>query len=66
MKDRLASSYRVEVVTLVADLEQPSDVSDLEARIAADDVTFVVNNAGAGGLGRSADITAVNSSGSFS
>jgi short-subunit dehydrogenase len=54
----LASNYRVEVATLVADLERPSDVSDLEARIAADDVTFVVNNAGAGGLARIADITA--------
>jgi uncharacterized protein len=57
-KDRLASNYRVEVATLVADLERPSDMSDLEARIAADDVTFVVNNAGAGGLARIADITA--------
>jgi uncharacterized protein len=57
-KDRLASNYQVEVVTLVADLERPSAVSELEARIAADDVTFVVNNAGAGGLGRIADITA--------
>jgi short-subunit dehydrogenase len=28
-KDRLASNYRVEVATLVADLERPSDVSDL-------------------------------------
>jgi short-subunit dehydrogenase len=54
----LASNYQVEVVTLVADLERPSAVSELEARIAADDVTFVVNNAGAGGLGRIADITA--------
>jgi short-subunit dehydrogenase len=33
-------------------------VSDLEARVATDDVTFLVNNAGAGGLGRSEDITA--------
>jgi len=57
-KDRLSSNYRVEVATLVADLERPLDVSDLEARVAADDVTFVVNNAGAGGLGRSEDITA--------
>lgn len=57
-KDRLSSSYRVEVATLVADLEQPSDVSELEARVAADDVTFVLNNAGAGGLGRSQDIAA--------
>ena len=57
-RDRLSSNYRVEVATLVADLERPSDVSDLEARVAADDVTFVVNNAGAGGLGRSQDKTA--------
>ena len=57
-KDRLSSNYRVEVAILVADLERPSDVSDLEARVAADDVTFLVNNAGAGGLGRSEDITA--------
>jgi short-subunit dehydrogenase len=57
-KDRLSSNYRVEVAVLVADLERPSDVSDLEARVAADDVTFVVNNAGAGGLGRSEDLTA--------
>ena len=57
-KDRLSSNYKVEVATLVADLERPSDVSDLEARVAADDVTFLVNNAGAGGLGRSEDITA--------
>ena len=54
----MSSNYEVEVATLVADLERLSDVSDLEARIAADDVTFVVNNAGAGGLGRSRDITA--------
>jgi short-subunit dehydrogenase len=57
-KDQLSSNYRVEVDTLVADLEQPADGSDLEARVAADDVTFLVNNAGAGGLGRSRDITA--------
>ena len=29
-KDRLSSNYRVEVATLVADLERPLDVSDLE------------------------------------
>ena len=57
-KDRLSSNYRVEVAILVADLELALDVSDLEARVAADDVTFLVNNAGAGGLGRSEDITA--------
>jgi hypothetical protein len=57
-RDRLSSNYRAEVATLVADLERPSDVSDLEARVAAEDVTFVVNNAGAGGLGRSQDKTA--------
>ena len=57
-KDRLSSDYRVEVAVLVADLERPSDVSDLEARVAADDVTFVVNNAGAGRLGRSENLTA--------
>jgi short-subunit dehydrogenase len=56
-KDRLSSNYRVEVAILVADLELASDVSDLEARVAADDVTFVVNNAGAGGLGGSRDLT---------
>jgi uncharacterized protein len=64
-KDRLSSNYRVEVAILVADLELASDVSDLEARVAADDVTFVVNNAGAGGLGRSEDLTADQLSGSF-
>ena len=57
-KDRLSRNYPVEVATLVADLERASDVSDLEARIAANDVTFLVNNAGTGGLGRSQDITA--------
>src|SRR6516225_6146367 len=57
-KDRLSSNYRVKVAILVADLELALDVSDLEARVAADDVTFVVNNAGAGGLGRSEDLTA--------
>jgi hypothetical protein len=31
-RDRLSSNYRVEVATLVADLERRSDVSDLEAR----------------------------------
>src|ERR1700745_1895952 len=56
-KHRMSSNYPVEVATLVADLERPSDLSDLEARVAADDVTFLVNNAGAGGLGRSQDIT---------
>jgi short-subunit dehydrogenase len=54
----LSSNYRVEVASLVADLERPSDLSDLQARVAADDVTLLVNNAGAGGLGRSQDITA--------
>ena len=57
-KDRLSSNYRVKVAILVADLELALDVSDLEARVEADDVTFVVNNAGAGGLGRSEDLTA--------
>jgi short-subunit dehydrogenase len=50
MKDRLSSNYQIEVGMLVADLERPSDVSNLAARDAADDVIFVVNNAGAGGL----------------
>ena len=63
--DRLASlqaelsrAYGVDVETLVADLERPSDLADVEARVAADDVALLVNNAGAGGLGKSAGMSA--------
>lgn len=58
LKDELSRAHRVDVETLVADLESPSDLSAVAARVASDDVTFLVNNAGAGGLGRSANTTA--------
>ncbi|WP_043432624.1 SDR family NAD(P)-dependent oxidoreductase [Cystobacter fuscus] len=58
LKDELSRAHQVDVETVVADLESPSDLSNVEARVASDDVTFLVNNAGAGGLGRSANMTA--------
>ncbi len=58
IKDELSRAHRVEVETVVADLERPSELADVEARIASNDVAFLVNNAGAGGLGRSTDMTA--------
>ena len=63
--DRLASlqaelsrAHGVEVQTLVADLERPEDVLNVEARLAAGDLALLVNNAGAGALGKSADVSA--------
>jgi len=58
LKEELSRTHRVDVETVVADLEHPSELSAVEARVAADDVAFLVNNAGAGGLGRSAEVTA--------
>src|SRR6218665_2456637 len=55
LQAELSRAHGVDVKTLVADLERPSDLADVEARVAADDVALLVNNAGAGGLGMSAD-----------
>lgn len=58
LQEELSRAHGVNVETLVADLERPSEVSDVEARVAAGDVALLVNNAGAGGLGKSAGMTA--------
>src|ERR1700677_790987 len=47
----LRSDFDVDVEVLVADLEDPDHLSDLEDRLARDAVAGLVNNAGAGGLG---------------
>lgn len=54
----LKRTFDVEVQTLVADLTRSEDVDLLVARITAADVTMLVNNAGAGGLGPSATVSA--------
>jgi short-subunit dehydrogenase len=50
----VAGKYRAHVTTLVADLEAPEDLARLAERIGEADVTMLVNNAGAGGLGPTA------------
>ncbi|ATB27634.1 SDR family oxidoreductase [Melittangium boletus DSM 14713] len=58
LQEELSREHGVSVKTLVADLESPSGLADVEKRVAADDVALLVNNAGAGGLGKSAEMTA--------
>lgn len=47
----LWSEFGAEVEVLVADLESPDGLADVEVRVARDDIVGLVNNAGAGGLG---------------
>jgi short-subunit dehydrogenase len=54
----LTQVHNVDVETLVADLEDPVGLAAVEARIGRPDVSILVNNAGAGGLGPSAQVTA--------
>jgi short-subunit dehydrogenase len=57
LKDIAANAevkYGASVSTLVADLELGEDLARLASRIGEEDVTMLVNNAGAGGLGPSA------------
>ena len=50
--------HGADATVFVADLERSGDLAELETRVEADDVTFMVNNAGAGGLGKTAEVTA--------
>lgn len=54
----LGKAHRVDVETLVADLEDAAALAVVEARVAEPDVSILVNNAGAGGLGASAQLSA--------
>jgi len=54
----LSSRHGVRAETLVADLEEASDLARLEARLATDNVGMLINNAGIGGLGPTAGSTA--------
>ncbi|HSZ53830.1 MAG TPA: SDR family NAD(P)-dependent oxidoreductase [Caulobacteraceae bacterium] len=54
----LTQAHGVDVETLVADLEDPAALATVEARVGKPDVSILVNNAGAGGLGPSAQVTA--------
>jgi hypothetical protein len=54
----LARAHDVDVRTLVADLEQPDGVAAVEARLADPDIAILINNAGAGGLGPMASVSA--------
>ncbi|HVJ51518.1 MAG TPA: SDR family oxidoreductase [Aliidongia sp.] len=58
LQARLAHDHGAVIGTMAADLENPADLAKLEDRIAAEDIAFLVNNAGAGGLGKTADATA--------
>jgi short-subunit dehydrogenase len=50
----LKGKYGASITTLVADLALSEDLARLAARIGEEDVTMLVNNAGAGGLGPTA------------
>jgi hypothetical protein len=54
----LSSRHDVRVETLVADLEDSTDLARLEARLSTDNVWMLINNAGIGGLGPTAGSTA--------
>ncbi|HEX4741552.1 MAG TPA: SDR family oxidoreductase [Caulobacteraceae bacterium] len=54
----LRHTHGVDVETLVADLEDPNGLAVVEARVAKPDISILINNAGAGGLGPSAQLTA--------
>src|SRR3546814_2802653 len=51
---RLADTHGVSAETLVADLEDASDLAALAARLETDPVAVLINNAGAGALGPTA------------
>lgn len=53
----LVKAHGVRVETLVADLEDPAALAEVEARVGEPDVSILVNNAGAGGLGPSTQVT---------
>jgi short-subunit dehydrogenase len=54
----LTKAHGVGVETLVADLEDPASLARVESRVAEPDVAILVNNAGAGGLGPSTEVSA--------
>lgn len=54
----LRQAHGVDVQTLVADLEQATGVAAVEARLADPEVAILINNAGAGGLGPTAAVSA--------
>ncbi|HYE44232.1 MAG TPA: SDR family NAD(P)-dependent oxidoreductase [Caulobacter sp.] len=54
----LRQAHGIDVQTLVADLEQAADVAAVEARFADPELAILVNNAGAGGLGPVAAVSA--------
>jgi len=49
------AKHGVTVTTLVADLASSEDLARLSSRVGEEDVTMLVNNAGAGGLGPTAE-----------
>src|ERR1700759_871505 len=49
----LTREHGVDVETLIADLEDPTSLALVEARVAKPDISILINNAGAGGLGAS-------------
>ena len=54
----LRARHGANVVTMVADLEQPGDLSKVEAALGDGELDVLVNNAGAGGLGPSSKAAA--------
>lgn len=54
----LRGAHGVDVQVLVADLEDPAGLAATEARLADPDIAILVNNAGGGGLGPSAAVSA--------
>ncbi|MBV8682419.1 MAG: SDR family NAD(P)-dependent oxidoreductase [Caulobacteraceae bacterium] len=54
----LRKAHRVNVETLLADLEDPAALAVVESRVGQPDISILVNNAGAGGLGPTANVTA--------
>lgn len=58
LADELRRSHAVDVQTLTADLEDPAGVAAVEARLADPGIAILVNNAGAGGLGPTAAVSA--------
>jgi short-subunit dehydrogenase len=58
LADDLRRAHDVDVQTLVADLEDSAGQAAVEARLADPDIAILINNAGAGGLGPSAAVSA--------
>lgn len=58
LADILKDRYGIDVQTLTADLAEPAGVTQVEALIRKLDVTVLVNNAGVGGLGPTAAVSA--------